>query len=251
MPSCFKYANIVPIPKCPHPSDLSDFRPISLLPVLSKIFEKIVVTKIILPIVSRRVGISQFAYISRPGSGPVSALVLAYHKIVEFLDKSLGAVRLLSVDFSKAFNKLLHSCIVSACVDFELPSYAINWIASFLSGRKQRVFVDGRASSWSSVTSGVPQGSILGPILFCLAVDSLSPVCDNSHIIKYADDVSVFHFVRNQTQDMLQLEWDNLVQWSHTMHLPLNFLKCNVTDFVTKKNLSLSRVSLHDGTFLE
>ncbi|MEL7309703.1 MAG: reverse transcriptase domain-containing protein, partial [Pseudomonadota bacterium] len=152
--------------------------------------------------------------------------------------------------FSKAFDKLLHSRIISACNNFHLPSHIVNWIASFLSSRKQRVSLGEVFSSWSDVTSGIPQGSILGPILFCLAIDNLSHACPNSSIIKYADDVSILHFLRSSSDDHLQSEWDNIVSWSQSACLPLNYLKCQVVDFVTKKNLSLSTVTLTDGTLL-
>ena len=250
VPLCLKRANVVPIPKSKNPVGLGDFRPISLLPVLSKLLEKIVSTKFILPLISHRVSSSQFAYISRPGSGPTCALVLAYHRILQFLDASSGAVRVLSVDFSKAFDKLLHSRIISACIDFNFPNHLINWIASFLTGRVQRVSLNGNFSSWCNVTSGIPQGSILGPILFCLATDNLSHVCSNSSIIKYADDISIFHFLRSNLDDNLQSEWNNIVSWSHSSSLPLNFSKCCVIDFVTKKDFSLTSVSLSDGTCL-
>ena len=250
VPLCFKSANVIPIPKCSSPRYVSDFRPISLLPVLSKVLEKIVTVKFILPVISKRLSNTQFAYVSRPGSGPVSALVYMYHKIVQFLDSSSGAVRLLSVDFSKAFDKLLHSRIISSCTDFQLPLFVINWISNFLSFRQQRVLLDGCVSAWSAVSSGVPQGSVLGPVLFCMATDSLSHVCQNSAIIRYADDFSILHFVRSASEDHLQVEWDNIVSWSESVNLPLNFLKCRVMDFVTKKNLCLPHVSLRDGTFL-
>jgi len=251
VPVCFKQANVIPIPKCERPANVSDFRPISLLPVLSKVFEKIVVEKFILPIIKDSVDPSQFAYIPRPGSGTTCALVLAYHKILEFLDARSGAVRILSVDFSKAFDKLLHSRLLSACSDFGFPPFLLNWIASFLTSRRQRVFLNGSFSAWSDVSSGVPQGSILGPILFCLAVNNLSPVCSNSVFIKYADDVSVLHFVRDSSDDNLQQEWDNIVSWSSSAMLPINYLKCKVMNVCTNKSLHLSSVSLSGGGFLE
>lgn len=250
VPSCFKVANISPIPKCDKPQSVSDFRPISLLPVLSKILEKIVVRKFILPIVSQKVSSTQFAYIPRPGSGPTTASLLAYHKVLEFLDTSSGAVRILSVDFSKAFDKLLPSVILSSCSLFGLPDFIIRWVSSFLADRKQRVFIDGDVSTWRSVRSGVPQGSILGPVLFCLAMDSLSSVSPNSFMIKYADDVSILHFVRKLSDDNLQDEWDNIVRWSNSNSLPLNRSKCCVLDVVTKKSLTVSSILLHDGSHL-
>lgn len=208
---------------------------------------------VILPIVRDKVSSSQFAYLSRPGSGTTSALVLTQHKILEYLDVCSGAVRVLSVDFSKAFDKLLHSRILSSCELFQIPRYMLEWISSFLSLRKQRVILDQSASPWSLVSSGVPQGSVLGPILFCLAVDDLQPVCDNTSVIKYADDVTFFHFIRNSCDDALQREWDHLEDWSRVMHLPLNFLKCKVMNVITKKALitSLSPIHSSDGHFID
>lgn len=250
VPSCFKLSNVTPIPKCEHPDDVSNFRPISILPTLSKILEKIVCKKFIFPVVKSKIDKSQFAYIPRPGSGVTSALVLTYHKILEFLDRTSGGVRVMSADFSKAFDKLLHTNIISACLNFGLPEFIVKWVISFLSDRKQRVCLNNLMSSWSTVTSGVPQGSVLGPVLFCLATDSLSPVCPNTYIMKYADDVTFLHFVHDSCDDNLQAEFDNLLKWSSDVHLPLNFNKCCVMDIITKKNMCFSDVSLPDGTSL-
>ena len=251
VPMCFKQANIVPIQKRVRPHELSHFRPISLLPVLSKVFEKIVAKKFIIPLVKNKVDPHQFAYIPRPGSGTTCALVLSYDKIVRFLDSASGAVRLMSIDYTKAFDKLSHSSIMSACSAFHFPPFLVNWIVSFLSFRSQRVIADGAVSSWSTVSSGIPQGSILGPILFCLVIDSLNPICTNSFFVKYADDVSVLHFVRTSSDDDLQREWDHIVSWSNSVKLPINYCKCSVLNFVTRKNMSLSDVLLPDGTAVE
>ena len=197
-------------------------------PYFPRFLRNLTAKKFIWPTISKRIDSSQFAYISRPGSGLTSAPVLTYHKIVEFHDS--GAVRLLSVDLSKALDKLLHSHVVSACVDVLLPPFVVNLVTSFLSSRVQRVFMDGHVSTWSTVLNGASHGSILGPILLCLATDGLSHVYNNSTVIKYADDVSILHFVRHSSQDHLQLEWDQLVSWSECVNLPLNAMKCRVID---------------------
>ena len=113
-------------------------------------------------------------------------------------------------------------------------------ISNFLSFRRQRVFLDGRVSAWSAISSGVPQGSVLGPILFCMTTDSLSHVCKNSVIIRYADDVSILHFVRSASEDHLQTEWENIVTWSENVNLPLNLLKCRVIDCHLEELVSAS-----------
>ncbi len=211
-----------------------------MLPTLSKLLEKMFLSKVIFPLISHRVSHSQYAYIPRPGSGTTSALISVYHEILKFLDTAPGAVRFLSTDFSKAFDKLPHHVIISSCRKFSLPESVVGFVSSFLNQRWQRVSVMNKVSDWVLVTSGVPQGSVLGPILFCLAIDVLTPVCDNSLIVKYADDISILHFVREGAQDNLQKEWDNLTSWSNSMHLPMNLDKCCVLDFVTKRSLSLS-----------
>lgn len=249
-PSCLKRANITPVPKCERPNAPNQFRPISILPILSKVFEKLVCKKFIIDVVMRKISVSQFAYLPRPGSGVTSALILTQHKILEHLDCVSGAVRLMSVDFSKAFDKLLHSVIIKACFKFDIPFPIIRLIVSFLSNRFQRVCVNGTCSSWSLVTSGVPQGSVLGPVLFCLVIDDLTPVCENTSIVKYADDVTFLHFIRTASDDKLQSEMCHLVSWSTFVKLPINFDKSCVMDIITKRNMSLNDVYLPDGNVL-
>ena len=240
-PQCLKLANITPIPKVSNPSSIDDFRPISILPCLSKVFERVVLSKFILPKASLLIRPSQFAYIPRPGSGTTSPVVLLNHMILNFLDSASGAVRLLSVDFSKAFDSLSHSSILDACRQLSFNSLLVNWLQSFLSRRLQRVVVDGSSSSW---VFGVPQGSVLGPVLFCIVMDHLSPACTNTKIVKYADDVVFLHFLRSSSDDNLLLEWNALVDWSTKVSLPINFNKCKVMDYVTKKSIVLSPIPI-------
>jgi len=88
----------------------------------------------------------------------------------------------------------------------------------------------------------------LGPFLFCLVIDSLSPVCSNTHVVKYADDVSFLHFVRDLSDDNLQKEWDCLLSWAQTVKLPLNLDKCCVMDFVTKRDMQLPPIRLTENS---
>ena len=164
---------------------------------------------------------------------------------MSFLDPLSGAVRLLSIDLSKAFDKLNHEVIIRACIDFNMPNYTVNLIRNFLLMRKQRVSVNGNYSSYAYLTSGVPQGSVLGPILFAIATDKLTPVCSN-HLIKYADDILLLHFVRSPIDDNLQAEWTNIVQWADSVSLNINFSKCNVLDIITKASLETKRISVSD-----
>ena len=157
----------------------------------------------------------------------------------------------MSIDFRKAFDKLSYSSVFDALLKFDINSHIINWIASFLSSRSQRVSCHNEFSEVVSVTSGVPQGSVLGPVLFVLVMDGLSVVCPNTSIIKYADDVTFLHCFRSQSDDRLQQEWDSLVAWADSIQLPINFDKCCVLDFVTKRSLQLLPIRCCSSLYLK
>jgi len=242
--SSLKVADICPIPKCTMPSQVSDFRPISKLPIVAKIFEKIVCSNFLLPCIRDKVSANQFAYIPGPGKGTVMALTSIYLHILRFLDSQSGCVRVALVDLSKAFDRLTHKSIIEACCDFRLSRDLVALLVSYLSDRFQRVTVGGLSSSFSRMTSGVPQGSIIGPILFSLVVNSLSPVCKNSKFLKYADDLTVLHFLRDDSDDDLQTEINNIVSWTDDHNLSINVSKSVVMDICTKKSLSCKSVFL-------
>ena len=250
VPLCLKEAMISPIPKTPKPSTADSFRPISLLPLLSKVLERIVVRRWFLPCV-RNLDCSQFAYIPRPGSGCSSALTLLQHSILSFLDQGSGAVRLLALDYSKAFDKLPHASIVKSCVRCHIPVEAVRWVISYLKDRQQCVRYEASLSSWHSPESGVPQGSILGPILFCAVLSSLCPLHVNSKMIKYADDISLLHFIRTSSEDRLEDEFQHVISWSEGAGLQLNLSKCSVTNFVTSRSLSCGAIHDLSGTALQ
>jgi uncharacterized surface protein with fasciclin (FAS1) repeats len=239
VPQCFKVANVCPIPKSNEVRDVSQFRPISLLPILSKTLERLVAKKWVSPHLSN-VDDAKFAYLSLPGRGTTCATSFLYHNILRQLDQASGAVRILSVDFSKAFDKLPHRAILTALVQLHLPVQVVSWIKDFLTDRFQRVNFNSTFSEWRPVPSGVPQGSVLGPLLFCAVIASLQPVCSNTQIMKYADDVTLLHSIRESHEDALQQELDNIFRWSSKTGLPLNVSKSAVMDIVTKSSLRLT-----------
>lgn len=250
VPFIFKFADVVPIPKCSRPSTVSDYRPISIMPVITKIMEKVVLNNWMLPYLSQKLDPMQFAYVPGCGKGTSNALTLMNNHILRFLDGKAGAVRMIAADYSKAFDKLSFFSIISSLVKFELPRQAILFIFEYLRQRYQRVKVGCDFSDWTVILSGVPQGSIIGPLFFAAVIDSLQPVQENSLIIKYADDVTLLHFVRDQADDHTQIEWENLENWSNDKGLKLNYSKCNVLNFVTKKSLIVDDIMLSDGGVL-
>ena len=246
-PALLKFADVIPLPKCSRPTQPSDYRPISLLPVLSKVLEKIVLCEWILPYVSSKLDPMQFAYVPGAGRGTTGALTLVNHYILKHLDGKSGAVRVLSADFSKAFDKLTYKSIFSAIVEFKLPKRAFLFLKDFLCDRVQRVKSANDVSDWISVTSGVPQGSVLGPLLFALVINSLQPVSVNTSFVKFADDVTLLHYFQNSADDFSQAEWYNLEDWADDVGLFLNYDKCKVMNCVTKKSLHVVPVFCRSG----
>ena len=117
-------------------------------------------------------------------------------------------------DFQKAFDKVPHQRLLLKLKVHGIGNDVINWIEEWLTHRRHRVIVDGEISNWKLVLSGVPQGSVLGPILFLIYINDLE---DNisSKVLKFADDIKVFRKVTNDTdKQSLQDDLDKLVKWS-------------------------------------
>ena len=130
------------------------------------------------------------------------------------------------LDFQKAFDKVPHQRLLLKLKAHGIGNDVINWIEKWLTHRRQRVTVDGEISNWKSVLSGVPQGSILGPILFLIYINDLEDDI-SSKVLKFADDTKVFRKFTNDTdKQSLQDDLEKLVKWSEIWQMLLNFGKC-------------------------
>ena len=130
-------------------------------------------------------------------------------------------------DYSSAFTSVSHRLLLHKLkMSFNFSGHALGWIESYLSQRSQRVILDGKQSDWVPVLSGVPEGSILGPILFTCYVADL-PNHIKTSCLSYADDVKIFHRINSPADTLsLQADLDRLSLWSKTWHLKLNPAKC-------------------------
>ena len=224
-------ANVVPVPK-KNCSSISDFRPISLLPLPSKILEKVVLTSIKDALVGLY-GLNQFGF--RPGSSTLLAHIAIHDFITRHLDltTTLGVI-LITFDMKKAFDSLSHECLLNTLSEGNLPQNFILWTQSFLRSRKQNVILNGVLSSNTiSVTSGVPQGSVLAPYLFACHMGSLKANLPDTRMIKYADDVTLLcpFSSRDMIQTMIHTELQNMKTWCDSHGLSLNEKKTNVLIF--------------------
>ena len=202
-PSVFKCAHVCPIPKSSSPT-LSDFRPISLLSPLSKIFEKIVLAHVKSDLISC-FGANQHAY--RPFGSTTTALVELCEHITKALDlKNTSAVNIFCLDLSRAFDKLHHHRLINHLHDQGLNHGFLRWLLSYLSSRSMRVKIMNVLGPHVAIQSGVPQGSVLGPFLFSAFMGSIDFPNDNAKSIKYADDVSIIETVPHHQQSSVTLD---------------------------------------------
>jgi hypothetical protein len=228
-PDLWKYSIIKPVPKKPNPSAPSDFRPISILCSLSKALEKIVHKEISTYLRTFNF-LSKFQTGFRPHHSTCTALVKITDDIRAAMDKKLLTF-LVQFDFSKAFDNVSHPILLYKLKHHcNLSDSVVNWFSSYLSNRFQSVVLNSSSfSSWNLITQGVPQGSVLGPLLFSIFVNNAPSVLDHSAYHLFADDLIIYlHFPVHhvlRAVDMINSEVSSLLQWANSHGLSLNPLK--------------------------
>ena len=180
-------AIVIPIPKVLNPSALTDYRPISVTPILSRMLEKIIVKAFISPALDSNQARNQFAY-KRTGSS-TCALIYITHWVSVMLETSTY-VRCLLIDFTKAFDIVDHTVLLNKLSKLCLPPRVFNWIVSFLRNRTQVVKINSAYSSAEPINKGVIQGSGLGPALFSVMVNDLQLRSVRNILCKFADDAT-------------------------------------------------------------
>ena len=185
----------------------------------------------------------------------VTQLLTSVHDWATTLEQR-GQVDVILLDFSKAFDKVSHLHL-SAKLDFYgIRGSILRWIDAFLSGRQQAVSVNGKHSSWGNVTSGVPQGSVLGPALFLVYINDIQEKI-KSDIRLFADDSILYREIHNvEDHQILQEDINTLAEWATTWLMEFNVKKCAILTISRKRNSSdysytifgqlLTRVEQHD-----
>ena len=138
------------------------------------------------------------------------------------------------IDFSKAFDSVPHERLLIKLKSLGICGPLLRWIEGFVSNRQQRVVIRGQASAWTRVRSGVPQGSVLGPLLFVIYIDDVDQCFLHSTVLKYADDIKIVSSSTSSTDkslNLLQEDLNRLVSWSNDWLLKFNFAKCRVLHF--------------------
>ncbi|MEL7307993.1 MAG: reverse transcriptase domain-containing protein [Pseudomonadota bacterium] len=182
VPDFWKISAVTPLPKTNSPSSTDELRPISLLPIPSKILERIILDYA-RPYFIQGYGDDQYGF--RKGSSTTCALITLHDHITRSLDNTeITGIQVIAYDFSKAFDRIKHDIIIKRLENCNMPPELISWLESYLENRKQFVRIGSVCSSLIDVTSGVPQGSVLGPFIFSAVVGSLKVSNRDCCIIK-------------------------------------------------------------------
>lgn len=227
-PSALKLGSIRPILKSGDSIDVSNYRPITILPHLSKIFESLVLNSIRSPLNHILID-EQHGF--RPGRSTLTCN-LSLHSYIYDSFRNNCQVDVIYTDFSKAFDRVDHNHLMSTLDSLGIGEPLLSWFRSYITNRIQWVTVDSTSSDHFTPSSGVPQGAVLSPLLFALFVNSAVSVLHHAKLLIFADDMKIFFRIKSISDcHLLQNDLQRLVAWGESLGLALNIAKCSVMTF--------------------
>ena len=245
LPRQWKDAEITPIYKKEQRNLPKNYRPVSLTSIICKILEKLIVEEIINHIKTNKLHCEQqHGFTSNKST--VTNLLETLNVITEAQMHGIP-VDILFLDYQKAFDTVPHKRLIKQVESFGITGKALEWIKSFLSDRRQRVRVNSSTSTWKPVVSGIPQGSILGPILFTLYVNDI-PSQLQSIIAMYADDTKLFSALLSENPNNLVGDLQVLEEWSKRFQMKFHPDKCHVMHIGTNNPRHEYTMTKEDGT---
>ena len=231
LPSNWKEAYIKPLHKKGSRHDPSNYRPVSLTSVCGKTCERIIRNSLMEFLEEKKL-ISPHQHGFRSGRSCCTQLLEIMEIWTKILDDG-GSWDCIYLDFAKAFDRVPHLRLISKLESIGISGNLLGWITDFLSNRKQSVVLNGARSSQRDVTSGIPQGSVLGPILFIIFINDMPNVID-SEIKIFADDTKLFRAITSiEDNEKLQEDLNALNEWSRKWQLGFNTSKCKTLHYGT------------------
>ena len=222
-----KIAKVIPIFKSGSVVDVNNYRPISLLSIFDKIIEKLMY-KQLYDFLSN----NDILFNNQFGFRKNLSTSLALMQITERIRKSIDNKKFgcgIYIDLSNAFDTVNHEILLKKLDHYGVRGSSLNWFRSYLCNRKQYVFLNGESSSLETLTCGVPQGSVLGPLLFLIYINDLPNISDKLEFFLFADDTNIYfeHESLNKLEKIINLELKKLSNWLIINRLSLNISKTN------------------------
>ena len=235
VPDCIKLAKVIPIFKSDCHLEFNNYRPISILPSFSKFFEKIMFNRLVAFLNKQNV-----FYEHQYGFTPSYSTTLAMIHLVEQISSSIDNKEICAgifLDLSKAFDTVNHKILLNKLEHYGIRGIALDWVKSYLNDRKQYVEVNNVASAQKTVKCGIPQGSILGPLLFILYVNDISNSSEILKFILFADDTNIFYSCKDieNLENTLNTELEKVSVWLIVNKLSINIKKTKYIIFKTRQ----------------
>ena len=233
-PKKMKIARVTPIHKKGKQNDVNNYRPISVLPIFSKILEKCVYKRLI-EFLDKNNILHRHQFGFRQGHSTATAILDLIHKINQAIDDEEYALTVF-IDLTKAFDVIDHFILLRKLYYYGIRGTPLKLFTNYLSDRKQLTVIDGVSSNLKEIKCGVPQGSILGPLLFLIYINDLPHSTQNLHYVLFADDTSVFCKGSDPRTlfDYFNVQLHEISNWMKANNLILNIAKTNYMLFGTR-----------------
>ena len=244
VPPSFKLAAITPVFKSGDRTTPNNYRPISLTSVFSKVLERII-RKQVSSFIDKKGCLNSTQHGFRSGRSCLSALLSVFDDIMHMLEDG-GSVDMVYLDFSKAFDKVDHGILLHKLKALGITGHLGIWFFNFLTRRSHFVRLPGAISGDSPVLSGVPQGTVLGPLLFLIMLADINKDISESNLISFADDTRIYSKINDVTDcGTLQQDLNHVYDWASINNMFFNAHKFYYVSFCPNKYSSLSNVYIN------